>query len=160
MQWVAATNSQGVERILAEPVGSWQRHVREAGPEEAKVLLRYQSSELNRHFMHYWELFQIGYGICFAITLLFATNGHRLMVTLAVAMIATVVTEHVTVSPRIVEIWRGLDFATTDQMIPERQVFRSYLNFYSGLEIAKLTLGAGLAARLIISCGSGTAVRR
>lgn len=160
MIWVANHNTQGVDRLLSEPLAQLQRHVREVGVEEAKFFLRYQAAELNRHFMYYWELFQIAFGVLFAIVLLFSTNGHRLMMTLAIAMVAVVATQHLTITPRIIEIGRGLDFATIDQMIAERQVYWNYFNFYWGLEIIKLAVGTGLAARLVISGGSGSGVRK
>lgn len=160
MMWVASHNTQGVDRLVSEPLAQLQRHVRVAGIEEAKFFLHYQAAELNRYFLVSWEVFQIVYGIVLAVVLLFATNGNRLMVGLAMAMTAVVATQHLTITPKIIEIGRGLDFATIDQMIFERQIHANYQHFYWALEVVKLALGTGLAARLVISGGSGNGVRK
>jgi hypothetical protein len=160
MTWVATHNLQGVDTLLNTTSSQAQRQLRDVGHDKARVIMRFQASELNRYYFSTWEGFQIILGIVLAVMLLFATNGNRLMMTLAVGMLAIVFIQRLTVTPSIIELGRGLDFAADGQMQVERQAFWNYHNFYSALELIKLALGVGLGARLILSGSSGRRVRR
>lgn len=160
MTWVATHNLQSVDSLLNTNSVQAQRQLRDMGHDKARVLMRFQASELNRYYFGAWEGFQIILGIVLAIALLFATNGNRLMMSLAAGMLAIVIIQKLTVTPPIIELGRGLDFATDGQMQVERQAFWNYHNFYSAMELAKLAMGVGLAARLMVSGSSGRRVRR
>ncbi len=160
MVWVATHNLGNVDPMMANPGMQAQRHIRDIGPDRVRMLMRFQAGELNRYYFETWEVAEIILGIVLAVTLLFATNGNRLMMALAGGMIAIPLIQHFTITPQILELGRGLDFATPDQMQAERQSFWGYHNFYSMLEIVKIALGFGLAARLLISMGNSTGRRR
>lgn len=160
MTWVATHNLQGVDSLLNTNSAQAQRHLRDMGHDKARVLMRFQASELNRYYFGTWETFQVVLGIVLVFVLLFATNGNRVMMTLAVGMLAIVVIQKLTVTPPIIELGCGLDFAADGQMQVERQAFWNYHNFYSAMELIKLALGVGLAARLILAGSSGRRVRR
>jgi len=160
MTWVATHNLQGVDSLLNSSNVQAQRHFRDLGQDKARVLMRFQAAELNRYYFGAWERAQILLGIILGITLLFATNGNRLMMTLAMGMLAIAIIQRLTVTPSVTEIGRGLDFAADGQMQLERQAFWNYHNFYSALELLKLGLGVGLSVRLLLAGSSGRRVRR
>ena len=156
MTWVAVYNSESAELTLKHPSDRIQREMRDIGLERTRTLLHFHSAELSRHFFVYWEMTQFGLGAALAITLLFATNGNRLTMALSTAMIVIVVIQHFTMTPQILELGRGFDFASPDEMIDERRSFAAYQSFYSAGEILKWVLGAALAGRMLLSDGSAS----
>ena len=151
MGWVAMHNLGAVDEAMKNPSDRVQRELRDIGLDRARTVLRFQASELNRNYFSTWELVQIVLGIVTAITLLFATNGNRLVMTLAAAMLALVIIQHLTITPQMIEIGRGLDFAPPDDMLDERKSHRGYHSYYSWLEVLKVLLGVGLAGRMLFA---------
>ena len=135
MGWVATHNLTSVQQIISHPRKEFQ-------------------GELNRHYFRWWELVQIVVGFGLGLLLLFATNGNRLVMTLVTGMVAIVVVQHLTITPQILELGRGLDFLPPGEISKERAAFRNYHGFYSTLELVKLLAGLGLAARLLYSSPS------
>jgi hypothetical protein len=160
MGWVAVYNMKSVDLTVKSPVDRIQREMRDFGLDRARALVRFHSAELNRHYFFYWEITQIALGIALSITILFATNGNRFAMTLAAIMLIVAIVQHFTITPQILEIGRGLDFATTDEMIDERRSFGVYHAYYSYAEIAKAVAGACLGIKMLFSSGSSGRRRR
>lgn len=154
MGWVATHNLTSVQQIISHPRKEFQAEVEQLGQDRVRSLLRFQAGELNRHYFRWWELVQIVVGFGLGLLLLFATNGNRLVMTLVTGMVAIVVVQHLTITPQILELGRGLDFLPPGEISKERAAFRNYHGFYSTLELVKLLAGLGLAARLLYSSPS------
>lgn len=160
MGWVAIYNFESVDLTLKHPSDRVQREMRDIGLDRSRVLLRFHSAELNRHFFYNWETVQLVLAIVLAIALLFATNGSRFALSVSLSMLAIVLIQHFTMTPQMLELGRGLDFAAPDELLDERRSFSTFHSYYSIAEILKGLLGAVLGARMLLSSGSGGRRRR
>ena len=139
---VAATqNFYTIDRLLAaggHP--SFSEGVDRLGAPAARDLLRYLSSELNRLFFLYWNLFQIPLGGV-TLWLVLGLSGDRRLRWLVGAMLAIAVVLTVVVTPPIVSIGRGLDFVPRDPPPPSLATFGILHAAYTSLEMLKAALG-------------------
>lgn len=154
MAWVATYNLTSAQEMPTHSRKEFQAEVENLGPDRVHNLMRFQAAELNRHYFRWWEMAQIGLGLGLGLLLLFATTGNRLVMTLITGMLAIVLVQHLTITPQIVELGRGLDFLPPGEITKERAAFRSYHGFYSTLEVVKLLAGLVLTGRLLYSSGS------
>jgi hypothetical protein len=160
MAWVAVHNQRSPQQLLKSNSKRVQEELYSIGPNRAASLFQFQVSELNRELFDRWELTQIALALALGITLLFSTNGNRLMMALWGLMFALVLIQHLTITPMMIELGRGVDFAGIDEFIEERRAFRRSHASYGWLEVVKGLAGLGLAVRLLFSNSSGARRRR
>jgi hypothetical protein len=98
-----------------------------------RILLRRNAGEENNFIFSNWERAEIALGL--ALLLIVLRTG-RLMPGLTIAMLAIVTVQHFWLSPEITDLGRQ------DPVTP---YFWTLHGIYSGIEILKLALGAGLA---------------
>ena len=145
---VAMQNFYTIDRLLDGPShAAFAAFVEEAGREDARNVLRYLSSELNRLFFQLWNVAQIGIGgvVLWLVWGLRAPAGARLRWTV-VAMLAVVVVLTVGITPRILAIGRSIDFVPRDPPPPAVATFGVLHAAYTLLELAKC--GAAVVAAL------------
>ena len=151
---VAATqNFYTIDRLLAaggHP--SFAEGVDRLGAPAARDLLRYLSSELNRLFFQYWNLFQMPLGGV-TLWLVLGPAGDRRLRWLVGAMLAIAVLLTVVVTPPIISIGRGLDFAPRDPPPPSLATFGVLHAAFTSLEMLKAGLGACAVWRLCRGAG-------
>jgi len=142
---VAAENFYTIDRLLAaSPNAAFANTVQQLGRPQARDLLRYLSSELNRLYFQIWNVAQIGLG---ALTLwLIATSEprggrSRRAVRTVIAMLAIVVVMLAYLTPQIVSLGRSLDFVPRDPPPPAMQRFWILHAAYTSLEMLKLAAG-------------------
>jgi len=139
---VAATqNFYTIDRLLAaggHP--SFAEGVDRLGAPAARDLLRYLSSELNRLFFGYWNLFQIPLGGV-TLWLVLGPAGDRRVRWLVGAMLGIAVVLTVVVTPPIVSIGRSLDFVPRDPPPPSLATFGILHAAYTSLEMLKAAMG-------------------
>ena len=146
MAFLAVHNFDGVERILEAPAPQAQQMVQTLGGYwQARSLLRYQVSELNRYYFAHWEWAQVLLGLTLAVTLLFATRGNWLAIGVCVFMLLLVLFQHFFILPDMLWIGRALDFAPDS---PWRGHFVRLHVIYSAVEVVKLLLAFGLTTYL------------
>ena len=142
----AMQNFYTIDRLLDGPSHTvFAAFVEEAGREDARNVLRYLSSELNRLFFQLWNVGQLGLGAA-ALWLLWdlrSPAAARLRWTLA-AMLAVVVMLTVGITPQILAIGRSIDFVPRDPPPPAVATFGVLHAAYTLLELAKC--GAGIVA--------------
>jgi hypothetical protein len=146
---VATENFYTIDRLLAGmPNPAFAKAVQQLGQPQARDLLRYLSSELNRLYFQIWNVAQIAVG---ALTLwLIASSGPRdLRISRAfrtvVVMLAIVAVMLVYLTPQIVSIGRSLDFVPRDPAPPALQTFWILHAAYTSLEMLKLAAGCLVA---------------
>ena len=144
---IATHNFKAVPDLLAEPGGA-KELIERLGPDGAKMLLRYHSSELNRFYFQAWEFVQIGV-IAVVASLAWSTMGPRktgrvLLVLIALILLA----ERSYITPEIVRIGRMMDFTPADTVSAARAQFWTLHGLYSGVEVLKVMLLAGLSLML------------
>ena len=145
---VAMQNFYTIDRLLDGPSHpEFAAFVDSAGREEARNVLRYLSSELNRLFFQLWNVAQLGLGgaVLWLVWGLRSPAAVRLRWML-LAMLAVVVVLTVAITPQILAIGRSIDFVPRDPPPPAVGTFGILHAAYTLLELAKC--GAGIAAAL------------
>ena len=138
---VAAQNFYTIDRLLAESSNAtFTSLVERIGRTDARDVLRYLSSELNRLYFQLWNVTQFVIG-----TLVFwLLSGNRSVANArwgVVAMLGLVVFMIVWLTPQIVSLGRGLDFVPRDPAPPSLGRFGMFHGLYLILEALKLAIG-------------------
>jgi hypothetical protein len=110
MAVVATVNFYTIDPLLqARPNPTFVADVEKLGHDEARALLYYFSSEVNRLFFQYWNIAQLAVGIL-ALWLITKVPGAEKAKWQVVAMLAIVLFLTVLITPRIVSVGRSIDF--------------------------------------------------
>lgn len=149
MFFVATQNFQGVTSVLDVPSQKANARIEKLGAEDARFLLRYQVSELNRYFFDSWERVQLVLG---ALLVVLTLRGSQKLSVLAipVAMLLMVAAAHWLLTPEITRLGRLMDFVPNARQTPDGQVFWRYHQIYSSMEVVKFLLGLYLAFTLLV----------
>lgn len=160
MFFVATQNFQGVERVLDAPSEKTSPSLRQLGHEEARFLLRYQVSELNRFYFNVWERVQLALGV--GLTLLaWRWPWRRNIVFVPAVLLLIVAASHWFMTPEITHLGRLMDFVPNARETETGRVFWRYHQIYSTLEVFKFLLGLYLAFTLLArSRGSASSSAR
>jgi hypothetical protein len=138
---VAAQNFYTIDRLLAEsPNATFMSLVERIGRSEARDLLRYLSSELNRLYFQLWNVTQFVIG-ALVFWLLAANRSVAKARWGVVAMLGLVVFMIVWLTPQIISLGRGLDFVPRDPAPPSLGRFGMFHGLYLILEALKLAIG-------------------
>ena len=158
---VAMQNFYTIDRLLDGPSHpAFAAFVEDAGRENARNVLRYLSSELNRLFFQLWNVAQIGIGgaVLWLVWGMPAPAGARLRWML-VAMLAVVVILTIGVTPQILAIGRSIDFVPRDPPPPAVGTFGVLHAVYTLLELVKCG-AAAVAALWLVRLGRREESRR
>jgi hypothetical protein len=135
---VATQNFYTIDRLLAERANpAFAATVDRMGSPQARDLLRYLSSELNRLYFRIWNLTQLVLG-ALALWLISRSAARRGVV----LMLAIVLLMLVYLTPAIVSLGRSLDFVPRDPAPSGMQRFWILHAAYTSLEMTKLLIGA------------------
>jgi hypothetical protein len=146
MSVVATENFYTIDRLLALRANStFAAAVDRLGAGEARDLLRYLSSELNRLYFQLWNGAQIVLG---ALALWLIAGSAKSVKWGIVAMLAIVVMMLVYLTPQIVTLGRSLDFVPRDPAPPGMSRFWILHAAYTSLEMLKLVIAVLVAASL------------
>ncbi|MFB3829834.1 MAG: hypothetical protein ACE15B_23895 [Bryobacteraceae bacterium] len=151
MALVATQNFRGVDRLLVSPAPQAQPAVNLLGA-QARPLLRYQVSELNRWYFETWDTVQLGLGLLLLFLLVFATHEKAISILPALLMLLITILDRFLITPQIVDLGRALDFAADVRSSTDSRFWTLHAT-YSGLEVGKWVLGLLLAARLVLRNG-------
>jgi hypothetical protein len=154
MSTVATENFYTIDRLLeGSQSAAFTSMVQRLGQPQARDLLRYLSSELNRLYFQMWNVAQLALG---GVTLwLIARSSRDERVALqpaaraVIAMLAIVVLMLVYLTPAIVSLGRSLDFVPRDPAPAGMQRFWILHAAYTSLEMIKLLVGAFVAVKLV-----------
>jgi hypothetical protein len=145
---VATQNFYTIDRLLAASANaSFAQAVQRLGQPQARDLLRYLSSELNRLYFQLWNVAQIAIG---ALTVWLIASGPRdertsRALRTVIGMLAIVVVMLAYLTPQIVAIGRSLDFVPRDPAPPAMRTFWILHGAYTSLEMIKLAAGLVVA---------------
>ena len=138
---VATENFYTIDRLLAgSPSGAFHDSVSRLGEPQARDLLRYLSSELNRLYFQLWNGAQMLIGVL-ALWLIAGRPSARRVRIGILGMLAVVVLMLAYLTPQIVAVGRGLDFVPRDPAPPELGRFWILHGVYTSLEMIKLATG-------------------
>jgi len=147
MSVVATENFYTIDRLLASRANpTFAAAVDRLGAAEARDLLRYLSSELNRLYFQLWNGAQIVLG---ALALWLIANPAKTAKWGVAAMLGIVALMLVYLTPQIVTLGRSLDFVPRDPAPPGLSRFWVLHAAYTSLEMLKLAIGLVVAISLI-----------
>lgn len=150
MVFVAIHNFSGVDRLLEAPASQAAKTMAPLGHDSARMLLRYQASELNRYYFETFGDVQIALAILFTVSLLFATNGNKPTLVLCGLIFLVVLFQRYWLTPEITYLGRLIDFVSREAPSQERARFWSFHNAFSALEMVKLGLLAVIGGRMLV----------
>ena len=144
---VASENFFMIDRLLessSRSHPSFQKDAAQLPPGEARLMLRYVSSELNRFYFNVWGWLELGLA---SLAVLLAVRGslpRRVTIGFGV-MLALVAVMTLYITPRITEVGRALDYVPRNPVPPSLAEFGMLHGAYSFMDLAKLGIGIWLA---------------
>ena len=143
---VATENFYTIDRLLAARANAaFASAVDRLGSPEARDLLRYLSSELNRLYFQLWNAAQLVLGALLLWLMSGSSKEGRFAVRGVIGMLGIVVVMMVWLTPAIVTLGRSLDFVPRDPAPPGMSRFWILHAAYTSLEMVKLVVGAVVA---------------
>ncbi|MBZ0169041.1 membrane protein [Candidatus Methylomirabilis lanthanidiphila] len=158
MAFVATQNFRTVDRLLAAPTPAFSHAITPIGHDEARVVLRYLVSELNRLYFSAWGLTQLGLGAAVAV----AAFGLRPLDRTMIAVTGTILVIAIVsllLSQSLISLGRSLDFVPRTVVSQEMVRFRTLHIAYTALDLFKLTLCVWLLIRSTRQAGPVTMKR-
>jgi hypothetical protein len=147
---VAVTqNFQTVDRFLQSPGNpDTSAQLNAIGSARERVILRRNAGEENNWIFLNWERVEFAIGGGLFLLLLVGDKPQKMMLALSLVLLAIVAVEHFLLTPWITDLGRIVDNLPATG--PQYKKFWILHGFYSGLDIAKMLVGFGMAARLAI----------
>ena len=147
--WAVATqNFRLVDRLLAAPPGQWTERAQPLAPGDARLLMRYQASEVNRLFFERWGWAQVALAGLLAALVSTRPRDRWLWIS-ALVMLAIALGLQLFVVPETVRLGRLLDFLPRDPAPPEAAPFWRLHGAYTALDGARLLISLFAAFRLL-----------
>ena len=150
---VAAENFFLIDRLLPPtssipPNTAFQKDAAQLPPGEARQMLRYLSSELNRFYFNVWGWMELVFG---TLALALAVKGlkqRKFTIGFSILLALTaVMTLYIT--PRIIVVGRSLDYVPRVPAPPGLAEFGMLHGAYSILDLLKLLAGIWMAVALV-----------
>jgi len=139
-------NFATVDRFLAAPGNILSAtELTKIGRDRERVLLRRNAGEENNFIFENWERAEFFIGSALLFVLAFGGRPDKLMLGLTAAMLIVVAVQHFYLSPQVTDLGRRI--ADLPPKHPLNATFWMFHGIYSGVEIVKLLIGAGLAVR-------------
>jgi len=143
-------NFATVDRFLAAPGNILSAtELTKIGRDRERVLLRRNAGEENNFIFENWERTEFVIGAALIFVLAFGGRPDKLMLCVSAAMLIIVAVQRFYLTPQVTDLGRRIaDLSPKD---PLNATFWIFHGIYSGVEILKLVLGAGLAVRLSLA---------
>ncbi len=145
---VAAENFFGIDRLLNSPSANpvFQKDVAQLTQPEARLVLRYLSSELNRYYFMVWGWIEFALAVIILVLAVWLKHS-RLIAGFAVMLAITAVMSFY-ITPEITQVGRALDFIPRQPPPPGLAEFGKLHGTYSILDLIKLAIGLWMAVVL------------
>ena len=148
--WFAATRSfRTADRILKKPGPQLGEAIRPLGHDQARIILRYLASEINRTYFRTYGWAQILLGMILVVLLWYQAPRDTIGILLSGVMLALVIILTLVIQPMIVSLGRSIDFLPRTPAPAQMPRFWMLHGAFTGLDAVKLLAGLGLLARLI-----------
>jgi hypothetical protein len=153
MAIVATQNFYTIDRLLkAKPNATFAADVEKFGYDQARDLLRYLSSELNRLYFQGWDFTQLAIGILALWLVVRVPDGNKAKWGI-VAMLGIVLFMTVLITPRIVSVGRALDFVPRVPPPEGLRTFGLLHATYTILDAVEVIVGVAVARWLAVGKG-------
>lgn len=150
MAAVAAGNFRAIDRVLDSSAPPVAESIANLQTEKVRMVLRLLASEQNRRHFEVWEWAQLGLGLALVLTLVFGTHSGRITLGVCGLLLVLTALQHWLLTPELVATGKALELAFPEELGAERAPFGIYHRVYSGFELAKIGLAAGLSGRLLL----------
>ncbi len=147
--FVSLQNMSNVERILGSPPGPVAKDIEDLGIDIARMLLRYQATELNRFLAETWGVAQIGLAAAILSAVLFTAHRSKFLIYATCVMIVIAIFQVAYIRPSMNALGRSFDFLPVTAAARERDNYQSYATMYTVAEVIKLIIGFLLSCRLL-----------
>jgi len=148
MFFVATQNFRSVERILDAPTAAASERINTLGKDEARHLLRFQASEMNRLYFSTWEQVQLLLGV--TLVLITLRGSTRLfIIAMPVTMLLIVAVAHFFLTPEITRLGAMMDFVANARQTDIGKEFWGYHQIYSTTEVLKFLIGCTFGVLLL-----------
>ncbi|MGB4780507.1 hypothetical protein [Candidatus Methylomirabilis sp.] len=144
--FVATQNFRTVDRLLSAPTVEFSRAIAPIAHDEARVVLRYLVSELNRLFFNAWGITQLALGAVIVALALGLRPLDRTVITIA-ATVFVIVIVLLLLNQLLLPLGRSLDFVPRTPVPLELVRFRRLHLIYTALDMLKLILCVWLLIR-------------
>ncbi len=147
MALVATQNFGIADRVLNSPPPQVSKMIDTLGHENARQLFRHLAGEENRLYFYNWETVQLALGVVLTGFLLFGLD-HRLLASLAGALLVLTLFEHFKVTTEMLWLGRSIDFVPRAAESGARSQFGKLHALYGVIEVLKLLLAVAIAVFL------------
>jgi hypothetical protein len=144
--FVATQNFRTVDRLLSGPTDEFSHALAPLAHDEARSVLRYLVSELNRLFFSAWGLTQLVLSATIVAAALGLRPLDRTVITLT-AMVFAIVIVLLLLNQLLLPLGRSLDFIPRDLVSHGLARFRRLHLIYTALDMLKLILCVWLLMR-------------
>lgn len=145
---VASENFYTIDMLLSEMRHtSFRAAVLRLGQQDARDMLRYLSSELNRLYFQLWVVMQIVIA-ALVLRLVWSAAAARMARWIVLGMLGVVMLMFLWLAPEITALGRSLDFVPRDPPPPAFGRFGMLHAAYAALEVLKGAAGLVVAAML------------
>lgn len=146
MAFVATQNFRTVDRLLSSPTPEFSRAIATLAHDEARAVLRYLVSELNRLYFSAWGLTQLALGAAIVVAAIGLRPLDRTGIVVATTILVIVIAS-LLLSQWLLLLGRSLDFVPRTTVSLELTRFRNLHLAYTALDLLKLTLCVWLLIR-------------
>jgi hypothetical protein len=149
--WLAATRSfRTVDRVLTEPRAEFEVAARPLGGDQAREVLRYLASEINRTLFKAYSAAEIALGVVVLLLLWTQSSRDTTSLVLAAVMLTLVLILGLVIQPQIISVGRQIDFLPRNPAPALMPRFWMLHGAFTGLDSVKLLAGLVLLVRLIV----------
>lgn len=152
---VASENFFIIDRLLNSSASSsfsshpaFQKDVAQLPPGEARITLRYVSSEMNRLYFVVWGWIELVIAVLVLALAMESVRRMKFTIVFSLMLLAVAVMVFY-ITPEITQVGRALDYVPRDPKPPELAHFGMLHGLYSVLDLLKLVLGFWMAAALV-----------
>ncbi len=142
-------NFQTVDRFLDSPGSNeTSAQLNAIGRARERLILRRNAAEENNWIFLNWERLEFAIGGALFLLFLLGDRPRKGALAVSLLLLGIVAAEHFLLTPEVTRLGRIVD--TLPATDPEYKRFWMLHGFYSALDILKMLIGFGLAARLVI----------
>lgn len=156
---LALQNGQWADRVLAEPSEGAGLLLAKLDHADARLLMRYLTSEQTRSYLSNWELAQIIMGGLLAALFVLAEERRYFPIALSLAMMGIALLQHLSLSPEMAFRGRQADFLPAESAYSIESRLKILVQLYAGVEGLKLILG-GVLVSYLFAAPSGLRPRK
>jgi hypothetical protein len=150
--WFAATKSFAtVERVLRSANPQVTEITKPLAEGQARLLLRYLASEINRTYFWGYGVAQLVLGLLLALLLWRQTPRDTIGLAVACTMLGIVLVLTLVITPLLVSLGRSIDFVPRNPPPPVMPRFWALHGAFTGLDGLKFLAGLGLLIRWIVA---------